>query len=83
MPLRRNGQANVTGVVNGTPYLKRSALAYLHPEKNTRSVNTASVVQARQPISKKSLSGWKNYKELLEPALKLIRKSELFVEYNL
>jgi len=56
---------------------------YLHPEKNTRPVNTASVVQARQPINNKSLNGWKNYKELLEPAQKLIYECGLFNEYDI
>ena len=48
---------------------------YLHPEKSTRSVNTASVMQARKPISNKSVGGWKNYKNLLKPALNIIQKS--------
>ena len=53
---------------------------YLHPEKSTRSVNTASVMQARKPISNKSVGGWKNYKNLLKPALKIIQESGLTVE---
>ena len=57
--------------------------AYLHPEKNTRSICTASVVQARQPINKKSLNSWKNYKTLLEPARCLLKSSELFSDYEL
>ncbi len=48
---------------------------YLHPEKSTRSVNTASVMQARKPISNKSVGGWKNYKNLLNPALKILQES--------
>ena len=49
--------------------------SYLHPEKSTRSVNTASVMQARKPISNKSVGGWKNYETLLKPALKIIQEN--------
>lgn len=41
---------------------------YLHPEQSGRSINTASVIQARRPISNRSVGGWNNYKELLKPA---------------
>ena len=54
--------------------------AYLHPEKSTRSINTASVVQARKPISNKSVGGWKNYKNLLQPALRILQESGIQVE---
>ena len=47
---------------------------YLHPEKSTRNVNTASVMQARKPISNKSVGGWNNYKKLLEPALRILQE---------
>ena len=53
---------------------------YLHPEKSTRSVNTASVMQARKPISNKSVGGWKNYKNLLNPALKIVQESGIRIE---
>ena len=56
---------------------------FLHPETNDRSINTASVVQARQPINKNSLGGWKNYRDLLEPGRQLILKSGLFNEFDL
>ena len=51
--------------------------SYLHPEKSTRSVNTASVMQARKPISSKSVSGWKDYENLLKPALEIMQKCGL------
>ena len=51
---------------------------YLQPYKSTRSINTASVVQARQPINNKSVGGWKNYVEMLEPARRLLVESGLF-----
>ena len=53
---------------------------YLHPEKSTRSVNTASVMQARKPISSKSVGGWKNYESLLKPALKIIQESGIKID---
>ena len=55
---------------------------YLYPEKSTRSVNTASVMQARKPISNKSIGGWKNYENLLQPALRILQESGIKVEQN-
>ena len=52
--------------------------SYLHPETVKRTILTASVVQARKPISNKSVGGWKNYKSLLEPAIQILRDSSLF-----
>ena len=54
--------------------------SYLHPEKSTRNVNTASVMQARKPISNKSVGGWKNYKKLLEPALRILQENGVNIE---
>ena len=54
--------------------------SYLHPEKSTRSVITASVMQARKPISNKSVGRWKNYEDLLKPALKIIQESGIKTE---
>ena len=54
--------------------------SYLHPEKSTRSINTASAMQARKPISNKSVGGWKNYENLLKPALKIIQENGITVE---
>ena len=51
---------------------------YLHPERSEREINTASVIEARQPISNKSVGGWKNYKELLRPAEDILRDSGLY-----
>ena len=51
---------------------------YLHPEDSNRSITTASVIQARQPINNKSVGGWKNYRSLLQPAEVILRKSSLF-----
>ena len=51
---------------------------YLHPEINDRQINTASDIQARQPINSKSVGGWKNYRELLKPAEEALVKSGIF-----
>ena len=55
---------------------------YLHPERSCRTINTASVVQARQPINKDSLEGWRNYPSLLEPAMSLITNCGLFNDFD-
>ena len=54
--------------------------SYLHPEKSKRSVITASVMQARKPISNKSVGGWKNYETLLKPAFEIIQESGIKIE---
>lgn len=41
--------------------------AYLHPERSGRQIHTASVVQARSPISSRSVGRWQHYRELLQP----------------
>ena len=51
---------------------------YLHPERSERSINTASVIEARQPISNKSVGGWKNYRELLKPAEDILNGNSFF-----
>ena len=51
---------------------------YLHPEKGNRVINTASVIQARQPINSKSVGGWKNYRELLKPAEDVLLERKIF-----
>ena len=48
--------------------------SYLCPYRSTRSINTASVMQARKPISNNSLEGWKNYYQLLSPALSIVNE---------
>ena len=55
---------------------------YLHPHKNKRAVNTASVVQVRSPINNKSLGGWKNFLSILAPAVKVLsnHKDYLYIQ---
>ena len=47
---------------------------YLSPHLNMRSVSTASNVQVRSPINSKSIGGWKNYKEMLQPVIDIFTK---------
>ena len=51
---------------------------YLSPHLNPRSVSTASKVQVRSPINSKSIGGWKNYKEMLRPAIEIITKVDKY-----
>ena len=57
---------------------------YLSPHLNNRRVSTRSNVQVRSPINRKSLGGWKNYKELLKPAMKIITQKDEYkdLEYS-
>ena len=50
---------------------------YLYPHLNSRKVSTTSKVQVRSPINKKSLSGWKNYIDLLRPVIDYFEKHNL------
>ncbi len=52
--------------------------SYLSPQLNTRSVSTASSVQVRSPINSKSIDGWKNYKDMLIPAIKIITQIDKY-----
>ena len=51
---------------------------YLSPHLNTRSVSTASKVQVRSPINSKSISGWKNYKDMLQPYIEMLTQTEKY-----
>ena len=52
--------------------------SYLSPHLNTRSVSTASNIQVRSPINSKSIGGWKNYKEMLKPAIEIITQIDRY-----
>ena len=45
---------------------------YLSPHQNTRAIATRSNVEARSPINSKSIGGWKNYKDMLKPAIEIL-----------
>ena len=49
---------------------------YLYPEKSKRRINTASVIQARKPISNKSVNGWRNYESHSRLSQKFQKKAD-------
>ena len=49
---------------------------YLSPHLNNRRVSTRSNIQVRSPINSKSLGVWKNYKEMLKPAMEIITQKD-------
>ena len=51
---------------------------YLSPHLNPRSVSTASSVQVRSPINSKSIGGWKNYKDMLKPAIEILTQTNKY-----
>ena len=51
---------------------------YLSPHLNKRSVLTASNVEIRSPINSRSIGGWKNYKDMLTPAIEILKKNERY-----
>ena len=51
---------------------------YLSPHLNPRSISTASNVQVRSPINSKSIGGWKNYKEMLKPAIEILTQTKKY-----
>ena len=53
---------------------------YLSPQLNQRSVFTRSNVEIRSPINSKSLGGWKNYKDMLKPAIELLCQTDRYKE---
>ncbi len=53
---------------------------YLSPHLNSRSVLTRSNVQVRYPINSKSIGSWKNYKEMLKPAMEIITKNDKYTD---
>ena len=54
--------------------------SYLSPHLNPRSVSTASSVEVRSPINSKSLGGWKNYKDMLNPAIQILTKTKKYID---
>ena len=49
---------------------------YLSPHKNKRNVFTASSAQIRQKFYSTSIGIWKEYEELLEPAIEIIKTNK-------
>ena len=52
--------------------------SYLCPHLNERPVHTASDIQVRSPINSKSVGGWKNYKDMLNPSIKILTQTETY-----
>ena len=52
--------------------------SYLKPHLNQRSVSTRSNVEIRSPINSKSVDGWKNYKNMLKPAIEILSQTERY-----
>ena len=46
--------------------------SFLTPHLNLRTVSTRSNIEVRSPINSKSVGGWKNYKDMLKPAMEII-----------
>ena len=53
---------------------------YLSPHKNKRNVFTASSAQIRKKFYSSSIGIWKEYKDLLEPAIEIIKTNEILRE---
>ncbi len=53
---------------------------YLSPHQNKRNVYTASSAQIRKKIYSSSIGIWKEYKELLEPAIEIIKTNKILRE---
>jgi len=55
--------------------------SFLKPHLNQRSVLTRSNVEIRSPINSNSIDGWKNYKDMLKPAIEILSQSETYSDY--
>ena len=53
---------------------------YLSPHLNKRNVYTASSAQIRKKFYSSSIGIWKEYKELLEPAIEIIKTNKILAE---
>ncbi len=53
--------------------------SYLKPHLNQRSVSTRSNIEIRSPINSKSVNGWKNYKDMLKPAIEILLQTERYL----
>ncbi len=51
---------------------------YLSPHLNPRSVSTASSIQVRSPINSKSIGGWRNYNDMLKPAIEILTQTDKY-----
>ena len=56
--------------------------SYLSPHLSKRSISTRSNVQVRSPINSQSVGGWKNYKDMLQPAIEIISQFYEYQDFN-
>ena len=52
--------------------------SFLKPHLNSRSVSTRSNIEVRSPINSKSINGWKNYKDMLKPAIEILTQKDRY-----
>ena len=52
--------------------------SFLTPHLNSRSVSTRSNIEVRSPINSKSIDGWKNYKDMLKPAIEILTQTDRY-----
>ena len=52
--------------------------SYLTPHLNSRAISTRSNIEVRSPINSNSIGGWKNYRDMLKPAIEILTKSERY-----
>ena len=55
--------------------------SYLKPHLNQRAVSTRSNVEIRSPINSKSVDGWKNYKDMLKPAIEILSQTKRYLNF--
>ena len=54
--------------------------SYLEPHLNKRVVSTRSNVEVRSPINSNSIGGWRNYKDMLKPAIDILKQNNEYQE---
>ena len=54
--------------------------SYLSPHLNPLTISTASNIQVPSTINSNSVGSWKNYKEMLKPAIEIITQNETYKE---
>ncbi len=52
--------------------------SFLTPHLSPRSVSTRSNVEVRTTINSKSVGGWKNYKDMLKPAIEILTQTKKY-----
>ncbi len=77
--LVKNPSSEIEKIINWLGW--RWSDKYLSPHKSKRSVFTASSEQVRNPIHNRSIGGWRNYEDLLKPAIDLIENTQDLKKY--